>query len=224
MRPGIRPRSRPRPNRKARRLITHGIRLDNKYRYFLSFPQADGSFLNTEIYPEPPGFGVDYPPNDWMCGIRGPYATTLPVDDMGFGPLYEMRKAAREAPLFPMLRHQGLQIMQPPNIFRPSEPLGLFMDQKPRPRGSIMQEKLLEEEARRHFPLADTASQAAYVAKSIEAADEHAVERKREQAKRDGFDDYCQAHDLPYMDECPECANLIQPTDNPPENETPPAE
>jgi len=30
----------------------------------------------------------------------------------------------------------------------------------------------------------------------------------RERAKQNGFDDYCEAHDLPYNDECPECARI----------------
>jgi hypothetical protein len=50
------------------------------------------------------------------------------------------------------------------------EGLGLFMDQTPRPRQSIMQMKLLEEEARRHFPQMDAASRAIYVDLSIEQA------------------------------------------------------
>lgn len=31
---------------------------------------------------------------------------------------------------------------------------------------------------------------------------------KRAAAQRNGFDDYCEAHDLPYNNECPECADI----------------
>lgn len=35
------------------------------------------------------------------------------------------------------------------------------------------------------------------------------VEQKRKDAQHLGFDDYCEAHHLPYNDECPECKSLI---------------
>jgi hypothetical protein len=48
----------------------------------------------------------------------------------------------------------------------PFRSLGLFSD--PLPLQSIMQMKLLEEEAMRHFPLMDAKARAAYVSNSIE--------------------------------------------------------
>ena len=32
---------------------------------------------------------------------------------------------------------------------------------------------------------------------------------KRKRAQENGFDDFCEAHQLPYNDECPECVKLI---------------
>lgn len=32
---------------------------------------------------------------------------------------------------------------------------------------------------------------------------------KRMEAQRDGFDDFCEAHQLPYNDECPECHDIV---------------
>lgn len=34
------------------------------------------------------------------------------------------------------------------------------------------------------------------------------IELARIGAKNDGFDDYCEAHQLPYNNECPECSNI----------------
>jgi hypothetical protein len=54
------------------------------------------------------------------------------------------------------------------DLAHPFGPLGLFSD--PLPKTSIMQMKLLEEEAMRHFPQMDAKARAVYVSHSIEQA------------------------------------------------------
>lgn len=196
MRPGIKPHRRPRPNRKARRRyvqwspgrIEYMKNLTALQKMMQEDKKRNDAWCNTwakkfraldkkkKSFPWLTALPPDYPPNDWMCGIRGPYAAAPPLDDMGFGPLFEMRKEAREAPLFPLIRHHGLQIIHAPDLLRSQVGLGLgmldvFMIQDPTVnRQSLMQIKLLEEEARRHFPQMDAAGRAAYVLNSIEQA------------------------------------------------------
>jgi len=72
----------------------------------------------------------------------------------------------------------GGSIKPPPGPFGTNMGIGIldtFMIHIPTDPRSYMRERLLEEECQRHFPLADAASRAAYVAHSIKMADRRII-------------------------------------------------